>query len=195
MVKQANKHRQDKNFEVGDWVYLKLQPYRQISVDHRSSQKLAKRFYGPFRVRRRIGPVAYDLELPPTAKIHSVFHVSMLKLCKGLPDAQISPLPPLSVGSQPVLEPEKSLATRDLKTFEGNARQLLVKWTSLGEDEATWEMLSSFISTYPHFDLGDKVVFQDGCTDMAPTSSPSDTPTRDRPKRLNTRPYWAKDYV
>ncbi|GJV69664.1 ty3-gypsy retrotransposon protein [Tanacetum coccineum] len=152
-------------FKVGDWVYLKLKKYRQISVEHRSSQKLAKRFYGPFR------------------------------LCKGLPDAQISLLPPLSIGSQPILELEKILATQDLKTSEGNTRQLFVKWTSLGEDEATWEMLSSFISTYLQFNLGDKVVFQDGCTDTAPTSGPNDAPARNRPKRLNTRPYWAKDYV
>lgn len=93
MVQQANKHRSEKVFESGQWVYLKLQPYRQVSLKNRHSQKLAKRFYGPFRILRRIGTVAYELELPPAARIHPVFHVSLLKTCHGDPKIQVLPLP------------------------------------------------------------------------------------------------------
>ena len=32
MTNQANKHRSDRKFEVGDWVWVKLQAYRQVSV-------------------------------------------------------------------------------------------------------------------------------------------------------------------
>lgn len=80
MTQQANLKRVDKSFEEGQWVYLKLQPYRKISVKQRTSQKLARRYYGPFRILRKIGSVAYELELPPSARIHPVFHVSLLKL-------------------------------------------------------------------------------------------------------------------
>ncbi|KAJ1404595.1 Ribonuclease H-like superfamily [Sesbania bispinosa] len=42
MQDQTNKHRKDVNFAVGDWVLLRLQPYRQHFVSQRSSQKLSK---------------------------------------------------------------------------------------------------------------------------------------------------------
>jgi hypothetical protein len=32
MKKQADKHRQERSFEIGDLVYLKLQPYVQTSL-------------------------------------------------------------------------------------------------------------------------------------------------------------------
>lgn len=44
-----SKHR-GKEFEVGAWVYVRLQPYRQVSVALRRNAKLAPRYYGPFQI-------------------------------------------------------------------------------------------------------------------------------------------------
>nr|KYP49132.1 hypothetical protein KK1_029164 [Cajanus cajan] len=67
MKTMADQKRRDHTFIEGDWVLLRLQPYRQGSVCHRKGQKLARRFYGPFQVRHRIGTVAYELDLPTTS--------------------------------------------------------------------------------------------------------------------------------
>lgn len=63
MKHYADWHRTEKEFAVGDLVYLKLQPYIQSSVAPRSNQKLSFRFYGPFTVLARVGAVAYKFYL------------------------------------------------------------------------------------------------------------------------------------
>ncbi|KAI9124628.1 hypothetical protein K1719_004550 [Acacia pycnantha] len=60
----ADKKRTDVEFHIGDFVWVKLQPYRQHSVELRKYQKLALRYFGPFKITERIGKVAYRLALP-----------------------------------------------------------------------------------------------------------------------------------
>ncbi|MCH82354.1 hypothetical protein A2U01_0003157, partial [Trifolium medium] len=94
MEDQANKKRKECTFAPGDLVLLRLQPYRQSTVQRRVSQKLSKRFFGPFPVLRRIGAVAYELELPPSTRIHPVIHVSQLRAYHGdNPQAHFTPIP------------------------------------------------------------------------------------------------------
>ena len=79
----ADRHRIERSFEVGDLVYLRLQPYQQSSLKGTRKEKLKPRFYGPYRVIHRIGEVAYELELPEGSHIHNVFHVFYLKKAIG----------------------------------------------------------------------------------------------------------------
>lgn len=75
----ADQKRLERSFEVGDEVYLKLQPFRQNSVVLRHNLKLANKYYGPYTIIEKLGTVAYKLQLPSDAKIHNVFHVSLQK--------------------------------------------------------------------------------------------------------------------
>jgi len=81
MVDQANQYHTDRSFNVSYWVWVRLQPYRQ-SVHRRSCPKLASRYSGPNQILRRIRNVAYELQLPPTSKIHPIFHVCLYDLSK-----------------------------------------------------------------------------------------------------------------
>lgn len=104
MKTTANAHRRNVQFTVGDWVYLRLRPYRQTSLAP-AYTKLAKQFYGPFQIIERMGPVTYQLQLPSSSKIHPTFHVSLLKLHQGLPPTQPTILPPSSIENHPIIEP------------------------------------------------------------------------------------------
>lgn len=61
----------------------------------RGVEKLKPWFYGPYRIRRRIGEVAYELELLEGSKIHNVFHVSFLTKALGQHTTTSTKLPPL----------------------------------------------------------------------------------------------------
>nr|KYP75484.1 hypothetical protein KK1_008222 [Cajanus cajan] len=159
MKKFAYKKRMPLELKVGDLVLVKLQPYRQHSVALRKNQKLGLRYFGSFPIIQRVGSVAYKLQLPPTSKIHPVFHVSRLKLCKGDHQKQYVPTPFLTYEFGPLLQPYNILQTRTIVRGNQFVSQLLVQWQGTDVSKATWEDAVSFQEQYPIFNLEDKVDF------------------------------------
>ena len=54
----------ERNFEVNELVYLRFHPYKQTSLKGKGPKNLKQRFYGPCKMVRKVGEVAYELELP-----------------------------------------------------------------------------------------------------------------------------------
>ncbi len=76
MKQQEKQHRSEILFEVGDWVFWRLQPYKQMSLKQaKKDNKLSPKYYGPYKVLQNIGTMAYKLELPASSRVHLVFHV------------------------------------------------------------------------------------------------------------------------
>ncbi|XP_076903481.1 uncharacterized protein LOC143558541 [Bidens hawaiensis] len=138
MKLQADKQRWDVQFAVGEWVYVKLKPYRQLSVASRIHQKLAAMFFRLFQILEKIWPVAYKLLLPASSKRHPVFHVSLLK--KAILCPRETALPPeLDMVDSPHPLPQTVLATRVFRDGSDSAEQWLVHWMGHLVDEASWE--------------------------------------------------------
>ena len=74
-----DRRRRELHLKVGDYVYLKVSPFkgtRRFQV----RGKLAPRYVGPFRITKKVGTMAYQLELPQSlSAVHNVFHISQLK--------------------------------------------------------------------------------------------------------------------
>ncbi|GKA82355.1 putative reverse transcriptase domain-containing protein [Tanacetum coccineum] len=110
-------------FEVGDKVMLKVSPWKGV-VRFGKRGKLNPRFVGPFKVIKRVGDVAYKLELPEElSRVHNTFHVSNLKKCHY----------------------------REVKRLKRSRIPLVkVRWNSKRGPEFTWEREDQFRKKYPH---------------------------------------------
>jgi hypothetical protein len=139
MKVMADKKRRDLQFQVGDQVLLKLQPYTQSSVANRPYPKLAFKYYGPYTVSARIGNVAYKLQLPPDSKIHDVFHVSQLKPFIADYTPVYSDLPATTDIEAANAVPEAIVSRRLVKKGSAAIPQVLIKWSGLPDASATWE--------------------------------------------------------
>ena len=149
-------------------VYLMLQPYRQSTLKKSGVEKLKPRYYGPFRIIRKVGEVAYELELPADSRVHNVFHVSRLKKALGQNVVPSAVLPPLDDEGKLVLVLEAIIDFRERNLRWCTIREYLVKWKDLPVKDATWE--NEEILQYPELKLLEDKQFQGGWIVMSPPS-------------------------
>jgi hypothetical protein len=135
----ADMHRIERNFGVGDLVFLRLQPYKQSYLKKSGAEKLKPIFYGPYRIMRRVGEVSYKLELPEGRKIHNVFHVSCLKKAVGKFIITSEEIPPLDEEGQLGLVPEEVLEFWEQKLRSRVIIECLIRWRGLPVEDTTWE--------------------------------------------------------
>ncbi|XP_010248413.1 PREDICTED: uncharacterized protein LOC104591303 [Nelumbo nucifera] len=151
MAQLANRRRSERCFNIGDMVFLKLQPYRQSTIVDLSNHKLSPKYYGPYKILDKIGVVGYKLELPAGAQIHNVFHVSQLK--KNYSNVAASDLPLFMVPSDAPKVPEAILDRHMVKRGKVAATKVLVKWQNYPPEAATWEFYYDLCKKYTGFDL------------------------------------------
>ncbi|KAL6176639.1 hypothetical protein ACLB2K_053272 [Fragaria x ananassa] len=133
-------------------VFLKLQPYKQQSVHQGAFHKLSTKYFGPFEVLEKIGTVAYKLRLPPTARIHDVFHVSLLIKKLGNHVTAEPHLPLISDANKRNWKLAKVLETRLVKRHGNAAAQWLILWDETSSEEVTWEYADDVKRRFPEFD-------------------------------------------
>ena len=137
----TNQGRRDLSFTEGEKVYLSTKNLAIKNLPKNSANSLKPRRVGPFKITKIISPVAYELELPSTMKIHSVFHVSLLSPYYDsqvhFPDRTIPERPPaIEVGSEQEFEVEEIIGDR---VYRNRYPEYLVKWVGYPIYEATWE--------------------------------------------------------
>lgn len=148
---QADKHRSERVLEVGDMVYLKMQPYMHSSLSIHRSLKLHSKFYVPFKILEKIGKAAYKLLLADNCQIHPVFHVSQLKKHIG-PTAVPTPyLPLIDAQGNIKVAPTAIVERRMIPRNNEPVIQWLIQWTNLPSSEATWEDADFIRRVFPTF--------------------------------------------
>ncbi|GJR31960.1 putative reverse transcriptase domain-containing protein [Tanacetum coccineum] len=122
----ADKRRKPLEFSVGDYVLLKVSPWKGV-VRFGKKWKLAPRFVRPFKIIEKIGPVAYRLDFPEELDdVHDTFHVSNLKKCLADPTLQFK------------------------KLKRSRIAIVKVRWNSKRGPEFTWEREDQRKLKYPH---------------------------------------------
>ena len=85
----ADRRRRPLEFEVGDFVHLKVSPMKRVNR-FGVKRKLAPKYVGPYQIIEKSGKVANRVQLPTEMRaIFPVFHVSLLKKCLHMPEERV----------------------------------------------------------------------------------------------------------
>ena len=160
--------RKDIEYEIEDKVFLKVSPWRKV-LRFRKKGKPSPRFFGPYEILERIKPIAYRLALPPElAKLHNVFHVSMLRKYRSN-ESHVLSVQDVQVHSNFSFdEKPKAILAHEVKRIRNKQVPLVkVLWQHHGMEEATWEpeltmraQYSQLFNSYINFE--DEILLRGG---------------------------------
>jgi hypothetical protein len=111
-----------------------------------AAAKLQPKWIGPYKIEKKIGNLAYKLEIPADWRVHDVFHVSNLKPFVINPE-QFAGRPtrakPVAFARDgvPLYEPE-AILNRMWLHFPGKPKPewgYLIQWKDFSEHDTTWE--------------------------------------------------------
>jgi len=131
-----HKRKNGPQLQKGDKVYLHTKNLKT----KRKTKKLDQVKVGPFLIDSQIGPVNYRLQLPEDAKIHPVFHVSLLEPA----DAET----PLQETFHYQSEEENEYEVEEILIWNWDSRTYLVKWKGYDEENNTWEPVQNLENCY-----------------------------------------------
>ncbi|GAU49756.1 hypothetical protein TSUD_407990 [Trifolium subterraneum] len=134
----ADHRRRPIEFDEGDHVFLRVTPKLGLRGVFKT-KKLAPRYIGPYQILKRVGPVSYQLALPPSmSRMHDVFHVSQLR--KFITDPFV-PVELESIDLQPDLtyQPDPiRIVDRDVKALRNKKIPTVkVEWSQSPDGEFT----------------------------------------------------------
>ncbi|XP_077251698.1 uncharacterized protein LOC143890899 isoform X2 [Tasmannia lanceolata] len=204
----ADQKRLDKQLEVGSWVLLQFQPYRQHFLVRRTFQKRSKKYYGPYEIKATIRKGSYKLTLPEGSQILPVFHISLLKPYYGPPPQAVCQLPTLSINNQPLISSLTIVGERTVLNNDKPIQQVLVQWHGLLPEDTTWENLHELQLEFSALNLEDKVILHgvgnDRSLHQGLTSEPESNQGIEEmngdqvdniQRRAQRKPMWMGDYV
>ncbi|GKA79952.1 hypothetical protein Tco_0786548, partial [Tanacetum coccineum] len=147
----ADKRRKPLEFSVGDYVLLKVSPWKGV-VRFGKKGKLAPRFVRPFEIIKKVGPVAYRLDFPEELDgVHDKFNVSNLNKCLADPTLQVT-LDEIQVDAKLnfVKEPMEILEKEFKKLKRSRITIVKVRWNSKCGPEFAWERKDQMKLKYLH---------------------------------------------
>jgi hypothetical protein len=113
MKQLKDQHGSERVFEEGYWLFVRFHLYKKLSLKQKRKNKLAPKFYGPFRINKKISKVVDGLELQDNCCIHNVFHVSCLKKVFGKAQLVQTKTPECDDKGRIILEPKSILSTKE----------------------------------------------------------------------------------
>jgi len=144
MRKYADRKRSDVDeYKVGDLVMLSTKDLKYQMVGRRT-EKLTKRFVGPYKIKEIISSNAVKLELPSTVRIYPVVNVSRIRRYVGQVEGQKKKQPaPVIIEEEEEWEVEKILNKQQVRGKD----KYLVCWKGFMAESNTWERRENLKNT------------------------------------------------